>query len=170
MNKVIITVGCSGSGKTTFCNKNYSSYEHICMDDIRKLLTGNISDQSRNEEVYKLYVDKLIDAVHNGRDICLVNTNLGTSKIFKEIAKVLSNKSEVTILFFEDSKNWELCLSRVSEDIMNGVDRSNTTGNRESGVPIIKEMSERYIKMREIPEKDILERFKRCKSVEIKYI
>ena len=173
MNKVIITIGCSGSGKTTFCQKKYPDYKNLCMDDIRKELTGNISDQSKNEEVFKTLCNRIVESVKDKSDICITNTNLGGPKGLKFIAERLSKNSEVTLLFFEDSLNWELCQKRVEADISNGVERSDTTGNRESGIPIIKEMSEKYIQMSKLSKehKENFEKvFKRCKSCDIQYV
>jgi len=53
-----VTIGISGSGKSTWANK--IGYD-ICVstDDIRKELTGNINDQSKNKEVFKLAYERI---------------------------------------------------------------------------------------------------------------
>ena len=47
-------IGVPGSGKSTFCRDHLADGEIICPDDIRRELTGDASDQSRNEEVFSL--------------------------------------------------------------------------------------------------------------------
>ena len=47
--ELIIPIGISGSGKSRLYNLNYQDYVKICPDDIRKELTGSISDQSKNK-------------------------------------------------------------------------------------------------------------------------
>ncbi|MBP9772125.1 MAG: ATP-binding protein [Candidatus Pacebacteria bacterium] len=55
MNKVIVGIGIPGAGKTTllksFAEKH--GYLYVSPDDIRKELTGNESNQTRNADVWK---------------------------------------------------------------------------------------------------------------------
>ena len=55
MKKVVIGIGVPGSGKTTllkaFAHNN--KYIYICPDDIRAELTGDASNQTKNDEVWK---------------------------------------------------------------------------------------------------------------------
>lgn len=145
MAKLAISVGTSGSGKSTFGNK-LENTTVICPDDIRKELTGDISDQSKNAEVWKIAYDRLRKSLENGEDVYFSATTL-TSKNLKALLNVVEYlKPEITIYAFEDSRDWKLCEKRVKEDLKNGVERSNTDikiGNR----PLIQSMSEKYINM-----------------------
>jgi predicted kinase len=55
MKKLILGIGIPGSGKTTVLKKlaNDYNYSYICPDDIRFELTLDMSDQSRNKEVWR---------------------------------------------------------------------------------------------------------------------
>ena len=145
MTKLAISVGVSGSGKTTFGNK-LENTTIICPDDIRKELTGDISDQSKNVEVWRIAYDRLRKSLENGEDVYFSATTL-TSKNLKALLDVVEYlKPEITIYAFEDSRDWKLCEKRVKEDLKNGVERSNTDikiGNK----PLIQSMSEKYINM-----------------------
>lgn len=145
MAKLAVSVGISGSGKSTFGNK-LENATVICPDDIRKELTGDISDQSKNAEVWRIAYDRLRKSLENGEDVYFSATTL-TSKNLKALLDVVEYlKPEITIYAFEDSRNWKLCEKRVKEDLKNGVERSNTDikiGNK----PLIQLMSEKYINM-----------------------
>ena len=145
MAKLIASCGISGSGKTTFGNK-LENITVICPDDIRKELTGDISDQSRNVEVWRLTYDRLRKSLENGEDIYFSATTL-TSKNLKALLNVVEYlKPEITIYAFEDSRDWKLCEKRVKEDLKNGVERSNTDIKIDNK-PLIQSMSEKYINM-----------------------
>lgn len=151
MSKFICAIGISGCGKTTFGNtlkKENSNLEIVCPDDIRKELTGNISDQSQNEKVWNICYSRIIHNLQDGKDVYLSATNLskgGLKHLFKLAEKA---SAEIEIEAFEDSRDWELCYSRVKKDIDSGVDRSNSLVNitvDDIEVPLIKQMSDRYI-------------------------
>lgn len=75
--KFIIPVGISGSGKSTWINANRKSNTVVISpDEIRRELTGNISDQSKNNDVFVLAFKKAIDALNNGNDVIFDATNV----------------------------------------------------------------------------------------------
>jgi|GEM_PF-760197 len=71
MKKFILGIGVPGSGKTTtlkaFAEKN--GYTYICPDDIRKELTGNTTNQSRNTEVWDMARNRLKEAAEQGETV-----------------------------------------------------------------------------------------------------
>lgn len=151
MSKFICAIGISGCGKTTFGNilkKENSNLVIVCPDDIRKELTGDISDQSQNEKVWNICYSKIIHNLQDGRDVYLSATNLskdGLKYLFKLAEKA---NAEIEVVAFEDSRDWELCYSRVKKDIDSGIDRSNSLSNitvNDTEIPLIKRMSDRYI-------------------------
>ena len=151
MSKFICAIGISGCGKTTSGNilkkENYN-LEIVCPDDIRKELTGDISDQSQNEKVWNICYSRIIHNLQDGKDVYLSATNLskgGLKHLFKLAEKA---HAEIEAVAFEDSRDWELCYNRVKKDIDSGVDRSNSLVNitvDDVEVPLIKQMSDRYI-------------------------
>jgi hypothetical protein len=56
------------------------------------------------------------------------------------------------VVCFEDSRNWELCTSRVEKDLANGVDRSVSVGiiDEETGLSLIQLMSQKYVNLVDI--------------------
>lgn len=151
MSKFICAIGISGCGKTTFGNilkKENSNLVIVCPDDIRKELTGDISDQSQNEKVWNICYSRIIHNLQDGKDVYLSAINLskdGLKYLFKLAEKA---NAEIEVVAFEDSRDWELCYSRVKKDIDNGIDRSNSLANitvNDTEIPLIKQMSNRYI-------------------------
>ena len=57
--EVIIPIGISGSGKSRLYEKRYKDYEIISPDLIRKELTGDISNQKRNKEVFQIALKRV---------------------------------------------------------------------------------------------------------------
>lgn len=130
-----VSMGISGSGKTLL-NSSLTRKENektcgyavrVCMDDLRKIYTGDISNQSQNNRVfsdalvitrYLLYkkADVIFDATCTRADI--------RNKLL-EIAKEQNAKTKLFVL--NDSLDIDLCRSRVIEDIKSKIDRSNTS-------------------------------------------
>lgn len=153
MAKLILAVGCSGCGKTTFGNvlkKNDSDLEIVCPDDIRKEITGDISDQSQNEKVWNICYARIAKNLDDNKTVYLSATNLSRGGI-KSLIK-LANKYNAVVEAdaFEDSRDWSLCYNRVKNDIDKGIDRSNSLVNitvNDTEMPLIKRMSEQYINL-----------------------
>lgn len=121
----------------------------ISPDNERRNISGNVSDQSVSAEAFQNCFKQLNDYANNDITdyVYWDATNLNT-RTMKDIMKVLHDSPfewDVKIVCLDDSRDWELCYNRVKNDIENGVDRSDSTGNNEeSGKPIIQCMSERY--------------------------
>lgn len=122
MNRLYIPIGISGSGKTTLGNKLKSKV--VCPDDIRKELTGNISNQSNNKEVFETAYDKIATYLAGGFDVYFSATNLHCKPILELIKKYKYNK--IVIINMLDSLNPLLCKERVENDLKNKIERSNT--------------------------------------------
>lgn len=125
--KVVLTSGISGSGKSTFLNKFFKGIV-ICPDDIRRELTGNVSDQSRNAEVWELTYKRFREALATGDDVAISAMFLNEKAVNRVCEEIDKTKSlpVLEIILMEDSYNWKLCADRVKKDIENGVDRADT--------------------------------------------
>jgi len=99
---------------------------HICPDDIRKELTGNISDQTQNEKVFAYAYARTQDALKNGESVVFDSTGLYKPgrEDFINLAKEMGATPIAVI--FNTSNMVEICRNRVVEDLRNGKDRSNT--------------------------------------------
>mgnify|MGYP001198617536 CR=1 FL=1 len=127
MSKLIVTLGISGSGKSRYSSEmEEAGYIRVNMDTLRKIWTGDISDQSKNHQVadtalamveYLLYMDK--DVIWDG-----TSTNAGTRNKLLKFAK--DQGAETKLVVMMDSKDIALCRSRVEKDLKNGVDRAKT--------------------------------------------
>ena len=120
--KIIIPIGISGSGKTRLYNMRYSDYELVSPDLIRKELTGSISDQRKNHEVFK-EVDRRIDeCVKEKKDIYYDATNVNT-----DFRKAFTDKfrgTDVEITYVVLPADVEVSFGRIKKDLKENVHRA----------------------------------------------
>ena len=120
-----LSVGISGSGKShfaeSFCQK------HDCVevnaDNIRKEF-GDISDQSKNAEVWKKVASDINEMLDSGVNVFASNTNLNFKRIMDDYVMRYPNH-KVVIFILKDSFDIELCWSRIRKDIDSGKSRSD---------------------------------------------
>jgi len=125
--KLLLPVGISGSGKSTWIKANTDANTVVVSpDDIRRELTGNISDQTKNGQVWALAFQRVADTLNAGKNVILDATNVKS-----EDRKRLMNHMKVHVdkpfegfakIFSVDP---EIAKQRVRKDIEAGVDRSN---------------------------------------------
>ena len=108
MRKIIVTVGCSGSGKTTwatnFIEKN-EGYLRVNRDAIRMQITASNS-KILIKELEKL-VSKILDEqvrtiLNDGYNVIIDNTHL-QKKYIDEILMKYNHLAEVRLVFFDKS-------------------------------------------------------------------
>lgn len=124
--EIIIPIGISGSGKSTVLRKKFiNDYDVlVCPDDIRYKLTGDISNQSKNKEVFEI-VDLLIDgAVKQNKNVFLDATNINTKNRKKLVNKYI-NEPNVVISYYILPADVKVSYERIQNDLKNGVNRSN---------------------------------------------
>jgi predicted kinase len=76
---LIMMVGIPGSGKSTWISKN--SVENtvvVSPDDIRRELSGNVSDQTQNAKVWFLVKERTSKALRDGKNVILDATNVAS--------------------------------------------------------------------------------------------
>jgi predicted kinase len=73
-----ITVGIPGSGKTTGVKDIVEKTDAtvICPDDIREEVSGDASDQSQNEKVWKIAYARLHKSLENGKSVVFDATSV----------------------------------------------------------------------------------------------
>lgn len=146
--KFIFSVGCSGSGKSTYYYKNLKDTFEIVEPDLIRKEMGDINDQSRNDKVFMITYKRLDKFLNEGKNVYFSATNLNLKSI-KDIVDIAKKYTDdITCILFNDSYVWELCQDRVQKDLDNGIDRSNSnimkdlpTGEK---IPLIKQMSEKF--------------------------
>lgn len=123
-----ITVGVSGSGKSRLGRELelHANFTRICPDDIRKELTGDISDQSQNGRVWKEAYARVAQALQRNEDVIFdsIATTRKTRNQLREAATAGGAESVAYLLM--DSLSEQRCRDRVAADITRGVMRSNT--------------------------------------------
>lgn len=74
--ELVVLCGPSCSGKSTWVRENLTGWEVVSMDDIRRELTGDVTDQSRNGQVLQLAKERLKGHLRNHRKVVWDSTNL----------------------------------------------------------------------------------------------
>lgn len=126
---MILPIGISGSGKSRLYETVYRKlgYEKVCPDTIRKELTGNVSDQSRNKEVFDIVAERIKQFIHQGKNIYYDATNVNSyyrKKFVADLKKKFPNKIEIKYVVLPvDSV--DRCYERIKDDLENKkIDRS----------------------------------------------
>ena len=97
--ELILTVGISGSGKSTWI-KSQSGYEVVSPDEIRREM-GDVSDQSKMNEVYRIAYDRLKTLLSQGKNVIFDATNL-ESKYRVELIKSMPKHISKAKVFHTD--------------------------------------------------------------------
>lgn len=119
-----ILIGISGSGKSTYVrSKNKRHFTIVCPDDIRLNLTGDVSDQTRNKEVWKIAYETLEISLGMGEDVIFDSTacNIETIKQLVEFAE--KYHTEFCFKLFYSIP--EVSNKRIQTDIKKGINRAN---------------------------------------------
>ena len=139
--KIYATVGISGSGKSHFAKRHCSAFNavELNLDNFRKKISGDISNQNVTFEAIKLRDKELIAHLAGGHNVMLSDTNLHAKSI-NDIAKKFPY-NDVEVFFITDSENVQLCKDRIADDLANGTDRSNVPDK------VVDHQYENYMKM-----------------------
>lgn len=122
--KIIITVGISGCGKSTIAAAlvEQKGFKEANLDEYRKKLSGDISNQKVTKDAVRAMNKDIRLHIKNGHNVIISNTNLDEN-IIKNYIETYEN-CLFRIIIFEDSYNWKLCYKRIDEDLKSGKDRS----------------------------------------------
>ena len=123
MAKLILPIGISGSGKSYIYNKDYSDCVQVSPDLIREELTGSISNQSKNKEVFKLAFERVDEYLNKGKDVFFdaTNVNKGQRKSFTDKYK----GTDVEVIYVVLTADIDLYWRRIRTDIRNEKNRSD---------------------------------------------
>ncbi len=119
-------IGIPGSGKSTYLRSISSdNIKIVCPDDIRRELTGNISDQSKNGEVWDKAKQDILNNISQGFYTILDATNVNTKARRNMLSLVKSNFPDINTYATLFDADPEVSKQRIKKDITNKVDRSN---------------------------------------------
>ena len=119
-------IGIPGSGKSTYLKQlNNPNVQVISPDDIRREITGSISDQSKNKEVWEETERRINSALKDGKYVILDATNVDTKLRRDFVNKIKLNNGNVDTYATMFDANPEESKRRIANDINNNVDRSN---------------------------------------------
>jgi len=168
-NTIYIACGISGSGKSKYINETFENDIIVCPDKIREELTGDISNQSRNEEVWKIAKDRLLRNIENYGKAVLDATNVQKSRRI-EFMSAFNGCKKVALVFPVDL---ELAISRIKNDIDNNKNRSKVPENvvkkqHESFHHGLKSLVHEFNEVQWIGEKGIVEQIKEKLEEELK--
>ena len=123
MAKLILPIGISGSGKSYIYNKDYKDCVQVSPDLIREELTGSISNQSKNKEVFKLAFERVDEYLNKGLDVFFdaTNVNKGQRKSFTDKYK----DTDVEVIYVVLPADIDLSWKRIRTDIRNEKNRSD---------------------------------------------
>ena len=106
--KIYLTVGISGAGKSHFAKRYCSALSavELNLDNFRKKISGDISNQNVTFEAVKLRDKELIAHLAGGHNVMLSDTNLH-AKSSNDIA-IKCPYNDVEVLLITDSENVQL--------------------------------------------------------------
>lgn len=115
MNKMILTIGIPGAGKTTWAEsfiKDNSTYVNINRDDIRKTLypLGYTFSKEREKEVTKYQHSVIKHCIDNNKSIIISDTNLNSKT--REDLKSVCNENNYKIEYKEFPISYEEAIER----------------------------------------------------------
>jgi predicted kinase len=120
--KLILPIGISGSGKSTYIKKNFRPEVVVNPDSIRRELTGNISDHSKDPYMWNQVVPaRLQAAMEKYGEAVLDATNVKSSERGSALKLFGPDVKKVAIVFYVDP---EVTKARIKKDLETGVDRS----------------------------------------------
>ena len=123
MAKLVLPIGISGSGKSYIYNRDYKDCVQVSPDLIREELTGDISNQSKNKEVFKLAFERVDEYLNNGQDVFFDATNVNKSQ-----RKTFTDKyigSDVEIVYVILPADIDLSWKRIRSDIVEKKNRAD---------------------------------------------
>ena len=123
MAKLVLPIGISGSGKSYIYNKDYKDYVQVSPDLIREELTGDISNQTRNKEVFKIAFERVDNCLKNGQNVFFDATNTNRDQRKKFTDKYIG--TDVEVIYVVLPADIDLSWKRIRTDIREKKNRSD---------------------------------------------
>ena len=123
MSNLVLPIGISCSGKSYIYNRDYKDYVQVSPDLIREELTGSISDQSKNKEVFKLAFERVDEYLNKGQDVFFDATNVNKTQRKNFTDKYIG--SDVNVIYVVLPADVDLSWKRIRKDIRDKKNRSD---------------------------------------------
>ena len=119
----LMLIGIAGSGKSYWAQNNVlkDKFVIVSSDNLRRALTGDVSDLRKDKEMWRLAKKMVIETLSTGKNVILDATNVN-GYYRRQFIKDLPPCRLQAKLFPLDL---EQAQKRVKEDIKNEVDRSH---------------------------------------------
>jgi len=123
---VILPIGTSGSGKSTFIKSlPQENLVVIEPDSMRVEFTGDINDKSKDKEIYEEAAKRAVQAIKQGKQVVFDTTNLTKDKRLPFIEAIKKVIPTANIQYKLMELNPELAKQRIKADIAAGKNRAN---------------------------------------------
>jgi len=121
--ELLVLIGIPGSGKSTWIAQNNISnkYRVVSPDKIRKELTGDINDQTKNAEVWKVAKQRVVNTLKNGKS-AILDATMTNPEYRQDFIKGLPTSNIKAKIFQADPEDVK---ERIKKDIEAGKDRAN---------------------------------------------
>ena len=123
MSNLVLPIGISGSGKSYIYSKDYKDHVQVSPDLIREELTGDISNQSKNKEVFKLAFERVDEYLNKGMDVFFDATNVNKSQRKNFTDKYIG--TDVNVIYVVLPADVDLSWTRIRKDIREKKNRSD---------------------------------------------
>lgn len=110
--KLIMLIGLSGSGKSTFAKKYKEDYKDMnfiihSSDELRKELYNDINNQDNNNELFKILHSRIKQDLSNGNSVIYDATNLSYKKRKSFLDTIKTDCEKIAIVIYKD---YEECI------------------------------------------------------------
>jgi len=123
---VILPIGTSGSGKSTFIKSlPQENLVVIEPDAMRVEFTGDINNKSKDKEIYEEAAKRAINAIKQGKQVVFDTTNLTRDKRLPFIEAIKKEIPDANIQYKLMELNPELAKQRIKAQIARGENRAN---------------------------------------------
>lgn len=125
---VILPIGTSGSGKSTFIKSLLQ--ENLVViepDSMRVEFTGDMNDKSKDKEIYEEAAKRAIKAIKQGKQVVFDTTNLTKDKRLPFIEAIKKEIPNANIQYKLMELNPELAKQRIKAQLARGENRANVS-------------------------------------------
>lgn len=117
-----MTIGISGSGKSTYLKKNFHPDVVISPDNIRREFTGNVSDHSQEVRVWNEVRLRVNDVLKNeNTGVAVLDATNVDSGLRGKFLKNYPGVTKIALIFRTDP---EVAKQRIAKDLAGKEDRS----------------------------------------------